>query len=352
MVPADGFQPADGFRPDTSSSSSSTTPTHRPQTLSRNSTRRQPPPPRPWEESKPLRSSIAKNGWGGGVPQNEFALRHDADEAPRRMASTRTEMSQRPNSIISMFSLPPAQSPYIGASGPSHPYGMYPQDTSLNRSSTVSSSYAGLQRPTHPYGMYPQTTSAEGDLAETDIATVGFPGLARPYARRLGPDGEDADDIIGPDGHTEQLPPYTRYPDGDGPNKERYAPIGAASIRTASISGRSIRASTIEETTTQQAASPRERLLATDDSEEASPEADTPEGTRPKWARRGKRRFFGGRVPAWFVCAGMIILIALAATVGGVIGHHMGVKQSPHDSPHKEGMDPNATQVPDNFPTS
>jgi hypothetical protein len=249
--------------------------------------------------------------------------------------------------MISMFSLPPAQSPYIGASGPSHPYGMYPQDTSLNRSSTVSSSYAGPQRPTHPYGMYPQTTSTESDLAETDIATVGFPGLARPYARRLGPDGEDADDIIGPDGHTEQLPPYTRYPDGDGSDKERYAPIG-----TASISGRSIRTSTIEETTSiQQATSPRERLLATDDSE-ANPEADTPEGRRPKWARRGKRRFFGGRVPAWFVCAGMFILIALAATVGGVIGHHMGLKQFPHGGPHDKGVDPNATAVPDNFPTS
>ena len=38
----------------------------------------------------------------------------------------------------------------------------------------------------------------------------------------MGPDGEDADDLIGPDGHTEQLPPYTKYPN-DLPPKERIA---------------------------------------------------------------------------------------------------------------------------------
>ena len=45
---------------------------------------------------------------------------------------------------------------------------------------------------------------------------------AQSYQRRLRPDGEDADDLIGPDGHTEQLPPYTRYPT-DLPPKERNA---------------------------------------------------------------------------------------------------------------------------------
>ena len=41
---------------------------------------------------------------------------------------------------------------------------------------------------------------------------VGFPGLNTGYHRQIGPDGEEQD-IVGPDGHTEQLPPYSRYPD-------------------------------------------------------------------------------------------------------------------------------------------
>lgn len=45
---------------------------------------------------------------------------------------------------------------------------------------------------------------------------LGFPGLGgQAYQRIRGPDGEEQD-IIGVDGHTEQLPPYSRYPD-EGP---------------------------------------------------------------------------------------------------------------------------------------
>jgi hypothetical protein len=63
--------------------------------------------------------------------------------------------------------------------------------------------------------MYPQNTVPEGEVAAASTAAVpiGFPGLQNDYQRRLGPDGEEVADIIGPDGHTEQLPPYTQYPD-------------------------------------------------------------------------------------------------------------------------------------------
>jgi hypothetical protein len=75
--------------------------------------------------------------------------------------------------------------------------------------------YHGPGGPTHPYGMYPQNTVPEGEVAPAPIVTapVGFPGLQTDYQRRLGPEGEEIADIIGPDGHTEQLPPYTQYPD-------------------------------------------------------------------------------------------------------------------------------------------
>jgi hypothetical protein len=63
--------------------------------------------------------------------------------------------------------------------------------------------------------MYPQNTVPEGEAASApmDTVPVGFPGLQIDYQRRLGPEGEEIADIIGPDGHTEQLPPYTQYPD-------------------------------------------------------------------------------------------------------------------------------------------
>jgi hypothetical protein len=69
--------------------------------------------------------------------------------------------------------------------------------------------------------MYPQGVSEDDDDIEDEASTptatraVGFPGLGQTYQRVRGPDGEEQD-IVGMDGHAEQLPPYTRYPE-DGP---------------------------------------------------------------------------------------------------------------------------------------
>lgn len=131
--------------------------------------------------------------------------------APQR--STRTT----PTSDVSR-----AQSPYQGALGPSHPYGMYPQDTGLTRTPSMATtstvrqperSYSGPSGPTQPYAMYPQNTVPEDE----QVAVAGFPGMDQNYQRRLGPDGEDVDDLIGPDGYAEQLPPYTRFASGIPP---------------------------------------------------------------------------------------------------------------------------------------
>jgi hypothetical protein len=93
-----------------------------------------------------------------------------------------------------------------------------------------------LQRPAHPYAMYSQSGLDDEPSPEPmppvlpPIQTampVGFPGLNAGYHRVLGPDGEEQD-IIGPDGHTEQLPPYSRYPD-EGPTKASMAAQASAS---------------------------------------------------------------------------------------------------------------------------
>lgn len=129
--------------------------------------------------------------------------------------------------------------------GPSHPYGMYPQHT-MDRSNSVATASTGrqdrpmsIQRPAHPYAMYSQSGLDDETPSERVQAIppalppiqtampVGFPGLNNGYHRVLGPDGEEQD-IIGPDGHTEQLPPYSRYPD-EGPTKASMAAEASAS---------------------------------------------------------------------------------------------------------------------------
>lgn len=60
--------------------------------------------------------------------------------------------------------------------------------------------------------MYPQGVTEDDHLEDEDDAqaaapAVGFPGLGQPYQRVRGPDGEEQD-IIGMDGHAEQLPPH------------------------------------------------------------------------------------------------------------------------------------------------
>jgi hypothetical protein len=183
---------------------------------------RRTPPPRPSSTTKPK-----------GL--DSFALRHDGGMGDLRRNSiiasaSNTSNAMPPTRSSSVSTDEPyvrAESPYQGPAGPSHPYQMYPQESRLARTASVATtstappmterSYAGPSGPTHPYGMYPQNIVAESESAhETPPAAplpVGFPGLNNNYQRRLGPDGEEIADIIGPDGHTEQLPPYTQYPD-------------------------------------------------------------------------------------------------------------------------------------------
>lgn len=171
------------------------------------------PPQRPSSISKPRRQ------------QDSFSLRHDGgmgqlNNNPPLARTTSSSSSASAASVIR------PESPYQGPSGPSFPYQMYPQDVRLARTASLATtstapiserSYNGPRGPTHPYQMYPQNTVSAAEVAEDRPAPaaipVGFPGVRDNYQRRLGPDGEEIADMIGPDGHTEQLPPYTRYPD-------------------------------------------------------------------------------------------------------------------------------------------
>lgn len=144
--------------------------------------------------------------------------RHDLNSTYRvpPSPSIAPSESQRSISTASRFSVPHAMSPYMGPSGPSHAYSMYPQDVGLARMSSTSTisttrpTDRGSLRPTapqHPYLMYPQNTVPEDMLEHDNVIPVGFPGrhmVCPPAPNEVG-------DIVGPDGHTETLPPYSRY---------------------------------------------------------------------------------------------------------------------------------------------
>lgn len=185
------------------------------QTSQPSMTGRRTPPPRPSSTTKPK-----------GL--DSFALRHDGAMGPgfqrnSTVASSSNAPLTRASSVSTESAYVVMDGPYQGPSGPSHPYQSYPQESRLARTMSIATTstvqipdrpYTGPGGPQHPYGMYPQNTVPEVEVANDPAPDVaGFPGLNNQYQRRLGPEGEEIADIIGPDGHTEQLPPYTQYAD-------------------------------------------------------------------------------------------------------------------------------------------
>ncbi|MCJ1399462.1 hypothetical protein MMC11_002664 [Xylographa trunciseda] len=300
--------------------------------------RSEPPSNSPWRKK-----SSKGYGRGGSVSSRHAAPVGQLPQRTPSMASVSAmsdaTSSQRQTSMISGFSVPWIPSPYQGATGPSHPYAMYPQDTTPNRTSTLSSirpperSYNGPDGPMHPYGMYPQNTALEPETspgnAFVPIAPVGFPGLGQHYTRRLGPDGEEADDIIGPDGHTEQLPPYTKYPDA-ALTKERYAPNAPDSEESP--------ASPLTRSDTPAVQGLMDETQISDDENveinvAAAEAASQPvwRGTaRQRWTRRSKKRTCCGAVPRWAVILIVVLAVLLAAVLGGVIGRWVSQSHNNH----------------------
>lgn len=204
-------------------------------------------PQRQYSTSKAPGNDLRRTATRNSVAKTSNAVAQDG--RPPGL-SNRPPVSQSPlhhrdsvSSTASFATTSMSENPF--ETGPSHPYGMYPQHT-MDRSNSVATASTGrqdrpmsIQRPAHPYAMYSQSGLDDELPAQSmhsipptvpPIQTampVGFPGLNNGYHRVLGPDGEEQD-IIGPDGHTEQLPPYSRYPD-EGPTKASMAAEASAS---------------------------------------------------------------------------------------------------------------------------
>ncbi|KAI0907811.1 hypothetical protein F4823DRAFT_601518 [Ustulina deusta] len=325
----------------------------------------------------------------------QIAQNHHASHIPRASQSsldplTARAVSSRPSSVSkpfpgqeSLFSVPyhgleraparsssvstdspvmPAETPYEGPRGPSHPYQMYPQDVRVARTASLATtstaplserSYNGPRGPAHPYGIYPQNVGTSddgsGDRSLQSEINVGFPGTSDNYQRRLGPDGEEVADMIGPDGHTEQLPPYTRYPveaytqKALGINVTQSVPTSspaqqteqqiAQSLDIPGAGGIGLATRNPEFSSTEDLNplnSPLSRRSVRSIVSEASHHsintaalAVANEKEIPNWKVAARRKLWG-IVPCWALVLGAIILVLLGVIVGTVIGTVFG----------------------------
>lgn len=152
--------------------------------------------------------------------------------------------------------------------------------------------------------MYPQNTVPEEDMADTHVA-VGFPVLGSSSS------GDEVGDIIGSDGHVEQLPPYSRYADnviakGDMATLEQQAVSPSQDSRSAPLvpPAAATSASDVELTAVGAGAS--------------TDEVARKEGLVQK---RLRRICCGLPVWTWII---LMVVVCLAAVLGGVIGGVVG----------------------------
>lgn len=318
---------------------------------------------RSWPAHRPRPSSISKPPRSA---HDSISLPHDG-----AMGHIQEMSALNRQTTASTISEPyfGAEIAHPGPDGPSHPYGMYRQNVRSTRTGSVATTSTttampeGSRGPAHPYGMYSQGTVDESTIIPEAAISAGFPGLAAPYHRRLGPDGEEIADIIGPDGHTEQLPPYTRYPDEAYARKVRDAEqsavippaaVGAAvvgpplAVPRASIAGAGgigLAARNPEFDPADDLDSPQSRhssrsfgtdasthVINTGATTVAMSEKQTP---AKKWQVWGKRRLWG-IVPYWAMCLVIVVLAVMGIVLGSVVGTIL-TKQHSRKVPKKGG---------------
>ncbi|KHN99051.1 uncharacterized protein MAM_02749 [Metarhizium album ARSEF 1941] len=232
--------------------------------------------------------------------------------------------------------------PYQGSTQPSHPYQLYTQRTYSNATSSTSPSSETLDEtrvPAHPYDLYTQNITTPDESTQQRIP-IGFNGMGNSYRRQIGPDGEDAGDLIGPLGHMEELPPYSRYPEEPFQHKLTANHTDGAGARTIGLTG-SRRIQPIPgaggiglatrnpefSSTEDLAGSPRRttssiRSRASLESRHEINGAARNFVEKPspsKWQRRAKKKFCGV-VPYWAICLLLSGIVVMGVVMGTVIG--------------------------------
>ncbi|KAM5441340.1 hypothetical protein MferCBS31731_003770 [Microsporum ferrugineum] len=279
------------------------------------------------------------------------------------IAQSTASAGHRSVSTVSRFSIPPrALSPYTGQTGPSYPYAMYSQGISMNRASSISSNstvrpvernFVAAAPPQHPYALYSQNTVPEHVPDEPLPAAVPLPlpGHPQVYSQPApAPVADEVGDILGTDGYREQLPPYSRYPDGI-PEKSYYAPaapLGVAPTTNTPSQALETPVSPISEVSSR-------TLLADNIHTATAPPADSStaesgntsqEKINEKERRRNRKVCCG--LPLWII--GLIAIGLITGTlIGGVLGGIVGARQGQKDSdkpPPDPDHEPSMTATP------
>ncbi|KAG9604082.1 hypothetical protein KCU86_g5935, partial [Aureobasidium melanogenum] len=228
-------------------------------------------------------------------------------------------------------------SPLLGTGGPSHPYSMYPQGTNVARTPSVSTTASTVraaqstavpsQGPAHPYSMYPQNVS-EHEVADTaatapshaqTIIPVGFPGRTQGFVRARGPEDEEQD-IIGVDGHSEQLPPYSEYPEDGVPKPvvlpaQMATPPNGSRMHVPLMQQQRQPESMSDQATTRGGFTEMQQLNSTDS--EATP-SENKSWSEKSWKEKRKTRFCG--IPFWWILLSLCVLAFIAIVLGAAIG--------------------------------
>ena len=272
---------------------------------------------RPSSTSKPPRA------------HDSLTLRNDGSSAARRRQARDPPVLP---DISTGLPLMQPETPYQGPSDPSHPYHMYPQRTFSSASAATAThmnrqSYDGPRGPTHPYTLYPQHTAVAEDTAHQDIP-VGFAGMGNSYQRQIGPDGEEAGDLIGPLGHLEELPPYTRYPEGSYARRKSPEPVqnppdsavreipGAGGL---GIATRNPEFSSTEDDLALSQSRPASRSEASQHEVNTAARSFSEKPTVTKWQRRARKKMWG-IVPYWAICLLVVGIVIMGIIMGAVIG--------------------------------
>jgi len=191
--------------------------------------------------------------------------------------------------------------------------------------------------------MYPQNTTADVEEADSTTAShaqaaipVGFPGRTQAYRRQHGPEGEEQD-IIGVDGHTEQLPPYSEYPE-DGVPKHivipgqtvTAAPASTTLLNVPFLPARQQSMSDATPSANPQGFASMEQMESNDASLASSGKKSWADKS---WKERRKTKFCG--VPFWWILLSICVLAFIAVVLGGAIGGFMGSQKDDGKKSHQ-----------------
>jgi hypothetical protein len=158
---------------------------------------------------------------------------------------------------------------------------------------------------------------------------VGFPGRNADFHRQLGPDGEEQD-IIGPDGHTEQLPPYSKYPNE---NEKALTALanGVPASPAPSHESEELPAPSAQppsQTSQDRAERPPSETINSDTTAPASEKS----WKEKNWKERWKTKVLYGHLPCWLLVIALGCLMFVGIVIGGAIGGFLAKeKQDKYD---------------------